>query len=340
MKQITLLVCFILCQISYGQWTYKKGGNKFDGEYKTASIIGEGREWPYIKPTLVINKFGNKEPNLYLTGIGFTGCSNSTISFAFDSMDEVWTYTAASDKEKEAAFVIGLTIEIHYIIELLKTEPRVYVRYEDDCNKKDFEFSLSGSTKAINYVVGDYYKKYLAILDKKIEDERIERNEQRKKDSIRNEIRKQDIEERKRIDSIQAAKNKIILEKQSESFQKELLNAFDFRDLEVNARPLKTLFTFTPKKTIKAKYCKKVYPYPSKTVIFDKEQNFYKSETIEVLNRFDEGCIRFDLKDKTGKHQFTYFLNLSELLKLSDDYRIQVLQTEWLTIQRLHYKGM
>ncbi|MGN7513674.1 MAG: hypothetical protein ACTHOM_04815 [Allomuricauda sp.] len=339
MKQ-TILICLVICQVSYSQWTYKKGGNKFDGEYKTASVIGKGGEWPYTKPTFVINKFGGEEPNFYLTRIGYTGCSNPTISFAFDGSDDIIRFKASSDKENEAAFIIGLSFEIQELLELLKSKSKVYVRYEDNCNKNDYEFGLSGSTNAINYVVGNYYEEYTAKLEKEIERERKRKEEQRKVDSIRNEIRKQEIVERKRMDSIQAVKNKIKIEKESESFQKELLNAFNFKGLEVNARPLKILFSFTPKKTVKATYCKKIYPYPSNTVIVDKEQNFYKSETIEVLNRFDEGCLRCDIRDKSGELQHTYYFNLSELLKLSDDYRIQVLNLEWLNIQRLHDRGI
>lgn len=83
-----LLIFLLIPFISLAQsWTYKKGGNAFDGEFKTSSVLGKGSEFPYNKPSLVINKFENDEQiNFYLSGAGyFQDNTGISIKWVFDN---------------------------------------------------------------------------------------------------------------------------------------------------------------------------------------------------------------------------------------------------------------
>ena len=54
MKKL-LLILIALPLIGFGQtWTFKDGGNAFDGKYKTAFIRGDGQEFPYNNPILCV----------------------------------------------------------------------------------------------------------------------------------------------------------------------------------------------------------------------------------------------------------------------------------------------
>ena len=80
MKKSVLLFVFILLlsNINFGQkWTYSSGGNVFDGQYKTSSIVGTGGEFPYNNPVFVVNLFENEQFNVYLSYAGFAGCDNN-----------------------------------------------------------------------------------------------------------------------------------------------------------------------------------------------------------------------------------------------------------------------
>ena len=81
---IILLIPFITLAQS---WTYKEGGNAFDGKYKTSSVLGKGSDFPYNKPSLVINKFDNDEQiNFYLSGAGyFQDNTGISIKWVFDN---------------------------------------------------------------------------------------------------------------------------------------------------------------------------------------------------------------------------------------------------------------
>lgn len=341
--RLFILLCFIICQVSYGQWTFKKGGNKFDGEYKTASILGKGGEWPYTKPAFVINRFGEDEPNLYLASIGYTGCSSPTISFAFDGVDEILVFRSSSDKEKEAAFILGSAYEIQNLLKLLKSKSKFYVRYEDSCNKKDFEFSLSGSTNAINYVVGNYYDEYINRLEEKVEREIAE---SKRIDSIREVIRKEKLIEKRKNDSIQrindsiqAIKNKKRIDSLSKAFQAPLIDAFDFKGVSTFFRPLKTLFSFEVASTKEINYC--IKKYPSGNSLVNKSQSLYKTERVEVKNRFENNCIRIDVYNGKSKNLgYSLFVSLDQLQRISDDYHIKILESEWSTILKMHNDGL
>lgn len=185
----------MLPSVIYPQsWNYEKGGNPFDGKYKTASIIGIGSEFPYQRPMFVVNVFEGKtgEPNLYLAKVPCACCDNSEVKVKFDDVENIYTLHTHTNENKDVWFLnfesgaIG-TKNVQYdtqkqkwviwsqkydrwieydkskevpeisplegFIKDMKSHSKMYVRLTNECLKYDCEFSLSGSTAAINFVL-------------------------------------------------------------------------------------------------------------------------------------------------------------------------------------------
>jgi hypothetical protein len=168
MKNNVFLIVFvlILSNNNYGQkWTYSSGGNVFDGQYKTSSIIGTGGEFPYNNPIFVVNLFENEKLNVYVGDAGFAGCDNKIAYIKFDNSEELYTFNISTNQNKDIWFLNEdyrkkeTSISIIDFLEKLKNHNILYIRLYSDCNQRDYKFSLSGSSVAINYVVSDYINK-------------------------------------------------------------------------------------------------------------------------------------------------------------------------------------
>lgn len=61
------LIIFLISFELHSHWRSSSGSNKFDGNYKATRVKGTGGEYSYKNPTLVMNSFESKEPNIYLT---------------------------------------------------------------------------------------------------------------------------------------------------------------------------------------------------------------------------------------------------------------------------------
>jgi hypothetical protein len=138
-------------------WRYYSDEDAFDGNYKVASIVGTGYEFPYIKPLFVINSFENKPFNIYVTDVGCACCDNLMAYIKFDKNDELYSYSVLTNSEQDTWFIQWYTSKV--VLELfnnIKAHAKMYVRLTSDCSQDDFIFSLSGSTVAVNYVTADY----------------------------------------------------------------------------------------------------------------------------------------------------------------------------------------
>lgn len=147
-------------------WTYKKGGDAFDGTYKTSLVVGKGSEFPYQNPKLVINVFDNEKDdiNFYLSGAGFfqedTGLSikwvfdnepntvYTSYSWSLSTDGEIIFFSKFNNSENKSTKLS--TIEI---INKLTKANKVNIRVSNNYGQNDLAFSLSGSTKAINFVI-------------------------------------------------------------------------------------------------------------------------------------------------------------------------------------------
>jgi hypothetical protein len=170
-KLLLILLCLPL--IGFGQsWRYSGGGNDFDGKYRTSSIVGTGDDYPYNSPRLVINYFEeSNQINFYISDAGyFPSSSNTEVMLSFNNEKGI-IYNSLSlgySSDSKSVFLDG-NFSPNYlsqfeIFQKLMDASYVNVRIKNDYGQNDMRFSLSGSTKAIKYVIP-----YDAMLAKDLE---------------------------------------------------------------------------------------------------------------------------------------------------------------------------
>jgi hypothetical protein len=181
MKKLLFVLILFISFIGDAQtWKYSAGGSDFDGKYKISSILGIGNNYPYKKPSLVINKFDKEdEVNFYISGAGyFQQKSGISILWVFDNEKDVIysTYDYSISSDGKILFLTefnvlesDVKIGVYEFIEKLKNASNISLRVSDKYGKNDIKFSLRGSTKAIDFVVPN------EELQLKIENVKIER---------------------------------------------------------------------------------------------------------------------------------------------------------------------
>lgn len=176
MKRIilTFFISLIIITYTIGQkWTYSSGGNAFDGQYKTSSITGTGGKFPYNKPVFVVNLFENNQLNVYLSQAGYAGCDNKIAYIKFDNDSKLYTFGISTNSDRDVWFLQKdykneqSSLSIPTLLEKLKIHNKFYVRLSGDCGQNDYEFSLLGSSVAIDYVTSDYFDKQKKNDEKK-----------------------------------------------------------------------------------------------------------------------------------------------------------------------------
>jgi hypothetical protein len=330
MRISILLITLLLSSICQAQWKTGSDKNKFDGNYLFAQKSGKGGEFPFTKPNLIVTRFNSDEPNISISEVGYTGC-NGTLSFAFNGSDEVYLFSTLTNSDKDAVFVSGTLSEISTLVNLFKEKATVYVRYDTSCGLNDYEFSLAGSSSAINFVVGEYYEnKKKTIIDE------LELNMVTKKslDSVNKIKIREETKQRRILDSISVFKTNIELDESSQKIKEGLLNDFKFEEIDSTEAPLKRLFTIKVKSMIKLNYVKQLFS--SGAVVRNDIEKIFPSDNYIICNRFEEGCIRVDAVNKKNETTYKLFISRSELSKLSDDdYRIRILTNSWMELMKV-----
>jgi len=169
MNKIIFILLITTTSLIYSQnWSYKSGGSAFDGKYKTASIIGEGTDYPYNKPILVINLYKEESLNFYISNSGFyQSLADIEILWIFDNEPNIIYKSHNFTKSKDGKVLFlddfknsanGDYLWTTEFIEKFKYANKVDVRIKNNSGKNDISFSLSGSAKAINYVISKKYK--------------------------------------------------------------------------------------------------------------------------------------------------------------------------------------
>jgi hypothetical protein len=219
---LSLSALLITLTLTAQSWTFSEGGNAFDGKYKTSSVIGKGTNYPYTKPSLVINKFeGEENINFYISGGGYfqekTGIS---VLWVFDNepnkIYSTYDWTISSDGKilffREFNNPDGLArLKPIDIIDKLTLANKVTVRMKDDYGSNDVVFSLSGSSKAINSVIPQDERK--KIIDLAKADRDAVEGEAEKNQTVFDELMKTVSEEKLSSSSVTQLKN---------TFQKDL----------------------------------------------------------------------------------------------------------------------
>lgn len=229
-KRTLLFILLILSITANSQWKKSSNNDVFDGNYRVAMVVGEGGKFPYTKPILVVNYFEKSDDlNVYVSNTGYSGCSDKVIYFKFDSDDTIYRSTSiGTNANKEAWFIktgnLNLPSNLNFLdnhiqlLEKLKTHSKLDIRMMSSCSKADYQFNLSGSTSAINYVLelrkkGDKKREKLIkekLIQKSIKDS-IEKSQKRIKDSI--EKRRGDSIYNSGVDFIKKAERKSLLRK-------------------------------------------------------------------------------------------------------------------------------
>ncbi|MFC4268757.1 hypothetical protein [Polaribacter marinivivus] len=163
-KLLTSITLLLIINVNAQNWKFESGKSDFDGKYKTSYVIGKGNNFPYNKPMLTINKFDkNENLNFYISGAGyFQEGTNAGIKFVFDNEPNViyssYSFTFSSDgkiiffdtfNDPNSSFKISK----YEFLEKLKKASKLSIRTSDKYGSNDIVFSLTGSTKAINFII-------------------------------------------------------------------------------------------------------------------------------------------------------------------------------------------
>ena len=168
-KLLLLLLCVPL--IGLGQtWEYSDDGNDFDGNTRTASIVGNGDDYPYNSPNLLIYFFeSNSHLNFCISDAGYyTKNSNTSVLLSFSnekgniySAYDIHVNSGNSDLVflshqhgetfglSNDTLVNNLEINVLEIFKKLMDASYVNIRISNDYGQNDIRFSLSGSTKGL-----------------------------------------------------------------------------------------------------------------------------------------------------------------------------------------------
>ena len=201
-KLLFILIVFNLFSINAQTWKYSSSGNDFDGRYKSSLITGNANNYPYNKPTLVINYFDKDDSlNFYISDAGYySDSSDVEVLWVFNNEKDIIYKTSRINLSSDGKSIFlksfsstksDKDISIYEFINKLKTASSVSVRILGKFDKNDIKFSLNGSTKAINYVISAEEIDLKTKAFSKRKDELIKSylDSQKKEDSLYNDIR-------------------------------------------------------------------------------------------------------------------------------------------------------
>ena len=165
-KLLFLSILFLYTQtnVSAQSWKYENGGDVFDGKYKTSFVKGTGSNYPYNKPILAINKYDTSTAvNFYISSAGyFQEGTDVNIMWVFNTEPDVIysTYDWSYSSDGKTIFLREFNdpksdnkISKYEFMKKLKSASKVSARISDKYGTNTLTFSLSGSTKAIDFVL-------------------------------------------------------------------------------------------------------------------------------------------------------------------------------------------
>ena len=164
MKKLIFISIIMFSTVSTSQWRYTEKNNEFDGKIKAATVIGKGNDYPYNNPKLILNHFVKTENfNLYINDAGYFNGEVDVI-MVFDTEPNVFykSYNQTISANNKSIFMdefyvnddLENRIGFYEVLQKLKSNNSISIRVKDKYGKNDLKFTLSGSTKAINLVVG------------------------------------------------------------------------------------------------------------------------------------------------------------------------------------------
>ena len=162
MKKVLLVLAAVLAFNSVNaQWYSKVKKSDFSSDYKIAYALGDGNDYPYTDVQLFIrNK--DSELDVFVSGFGYFSSYSSRDHELKLSIDSGEVYTAKNlsvSTDNEALFLgdfiseSGEVVSIEFILNLMKEGSRMSIRTYNGSDYNTARFTLSGSTRSINFVL-------------------------------------------------------------------------------------------------------------------------------------------------------------------------------------------
>ena len=162
------LLFFAIISITYSmhaQWKYQEINNPFDGVTRKVYIKGKAISSSSYNPTLVITKsFKTNTIDIQIKDVDkFCSeriCSPEIVFKIQGGNDSIYFKALGDYKDKFTWRIPNWKVtEINQLLELIKNNYKLYIRlfnFEFSQEKiNDYEFSLKGSAKAIQYLMGE-----------------------------------------------------------------------------------------------------------------------------------------------------------------------------------------
>ena len=150
MKKLVLVSILTMCisAISFGQWEYVQGENKFDGfSYEGAVVIGKG-SFPYTEPAFAIRNTSISSVSEVLL-FNVSHASDGDVVKMYIDDGDVRSYLIETSKDKELINIL-IGSDFEEIKKELKSGKKLYIRLDTRGGNDKYEFSLGGSSLAIN----------------------------------------------------------------------------------------------------------------------------------------------------------------------------------------------
>tara|TARA_B100000767_G_scaffold274541_1_gene307875 strand:- start:1181 stop:2491 length:1311 start_codon:yes stop_codon:yes gene_type:complete len=182
MKNASLILLLIIPISVFSQWRYVQTNDDFEGIYRYSEVVGKGYDRTYDDPTLILRKYKKENSfDLYIDDAGyFTTNSKNNILIKFDNEDIFYLTEGLPSKDRSALFIYndiwkgkigGEQINRIELLEKMMKGSKISVRLKTDYKTYDINFSLSGSTKAINYVLPNINDEIKKLSDFRIKQE-------------------------------------------------------------------------------------------------------------------------------------------------------------------------
>jgi hypothetical protein len=200
----------------------------------------------------------------------------------------------------------------------------MYLRYANSCGKDDYEFGLSGSQSAINYVVDSYY---MDRMNEILESMR----EEKRRDSILKVVRQERLEREEEEARLEAIRKSQEIEQNRIEFVKAIPDMF--RNSAAENYEHKIIATIVVTHKVRFNYCKKIFD--SGVEVFDKEIIFFQNQKFNIYNDVDGECIKFVQLSKNNEELSAIYLPITEIGLLADDYHLNVISENWPEIKAI-----
>jgi len=151
MKKVFMMIAIIICfvSVSFGQWNYKNVDNGLDEPYKISYVSGTNRGYLKLQNDGCVTE-------LVLFGSYFCDDFPTVdISFLVNGEYKKMNLTGSKSTDSKAIFIKGFFVS-NENVNIFKSSTSVKIRVnESHCESEIYEFTMSGSTAALNFMRSD-----------------------------------------------------------------------------------------------------------------------------------------------------------------------------------------